>query len=185
MIRLFDILFAILGLLLLSPIFVLIVFVLFIDTGSPIFSQKRIGRNRVVFTVFKFRTMDARTEDVATHLVDPSLVTPLGKCLRRFKVDELPQLWNVLKGDMSLVGPRPCLTNQRDIIKEREKLGIFDALPGITGLAQIKNVDMSDPRRLSMTDKQMLESLSIYIYFRYIFLTLFGKGHGDHLNDIE
>ena len=183
--RLFDILFAILGIIILSPILILIVLMAFLDTGSPIFSQKRIGRNQVVFTLFKFRTMDVQTKNVPTHLVDSNLVTPFGKLLRRLKLDELPQLWNVLKGDMSLVGPRPCLTNQYDLIKEREKLGIFEVSPGITGLAQIKKIDMSDPKILSVIDKKMLESLSIYTYFKYIFLTLFGKGLGDHVNDVQ
>ncbi|MEH6562611.1 MAG: sugar transferase, partial [Marinobacter sp.] len=112
-----------------------------------------------------------------------SLVTPLGRFLRKTKLDELPQLWNVLKGEMSLVGPRPCLFNQEHLIAEREKRDVLKARPGITGLAQVNEIDMSTPALLAETDERMLKSLSVKNYFRYIFQTVSGKGAGDRVKD--
>src|SRR5690606_6717009 len=133
MLRFFDITFAALGLTLLSPVLLALSLLGFWDTGSPIFRQVRVGRAQKPFTLVKFRTMRPDTVSVATHLADANAVTPLGRFLRRTKLDELPQLWNVLKGEMSLVGPRPCLFNQEELIKERAARGVFDARPGITG----------------------------------------------------
>ncbi|WP_237748668.1 sugar transferase [Nitrincola nitratireducens] len=151
----------------------------FFDTGSPIFRQTRVGRNLQPFTLVKFRTMKPETASVATHLANSSDITPFGHFLRRTKLDELPQLWNVLKGEMSLVGPRPCLFNQQELIQEREALGVFNVPPGITGLAQVNNVDMSTPAKLAAMDQQMIQNLNLRQYFRYIFLTVLGKGQGD------
>lgn len=123
--------------------------------------------------------MELKTESVATHLVDRSAITPLGRILRRTKLDELPQLWNVLQGEMSLVGPRPCLPGQQEVIAERNKRGVFDVRPGITGLAQVRRIDMSTPKLLAETDAKMLETLDIWRYYFYIFQTLRGKGSGD------
>ena len=119
------------------------------------------------------------TASVATHLADASEITPLGAFLRRTKLDELPQLWNVLKGDMSLVGPRPCLSSQTELIRERKSRAVFKARPGITGLAQINRIDMSTPRLLVRTEAFMLKNLTIQNYFKYILLTVLGKGAGD------
>jgi lipopolysaccharide/colanic/teichoic acid biosynthesis glycosyltransferase len=105
----------------------------------------------------------------------------VGAFLRRTKLDELPQLWNVFKGEMSFVGPRPCLFNQFDLIKERESCGVFNAKPGITGLAQVNNIDMSTPKFLAETDARMLKDLTVSAYFNYIFMTLCGKGAGDRV----
>jgi len=123
--------------------------------------------------------MQPETVSVASHLVDASLITPLGAFLRRTKLDELPQLWNVLKGEMSLVGPRPCLFNQSELIKERASLGVFIVRPGITGLAQVNNIDMSTPKLLAETDAHMIKELTVSAYFKYIFMTVCGKGSGD------
>ncbi len=181
MLRVFDMFFAFFGLLFGLPILLLISIIGLFDTGSPIFLQKRVGRNKKPFTLIKFRTMKKDTASVGTHLADTSAITPLGGFLRRTKLDELPQLWNVLTGDMSLVGPRPCLFNQEELIAEREQRGVLNARPGITGLAQINEIDMSTPELLAETDAKMLENLSIGLYFRYILATVTGKGAGDRV----
>ena len=182
MTRLFDICFALLGLLFLSPVLLLLWVIAWFDNRSPLFKQTRVGRNQAPFVLVKFRTMQLDTASVATHLADASAITPFGGFLRRTKLDELPQLWNVLWGDMSLVGPRPCLFNQQELIAERAALGVFNVRPGITGLAQIQGIDMSTPELLAKTDAEMIESLSLADYFRYIFLTVLGKGSGDRVN---
>jgi lipopolysaccharide/colanic/teichoic acid biosynthesis glycosyltransferase len=151
------------------------------DTGSPLFRQERVGRYQKPFTLLKFRTMRPDTASVASHLADVSAITPFGSFLRRTKLDELPQLWNVLKGEMSLVGPRPCLFNQTELIKERASLAIFDVRPGITGLAQVSNIDMSTPMLLAETDASMLRNLTLRMYFKYIFMTVAGRGAGDRI----
>ena len=112
-------------------------------------------------------------------------MTPIGHFLRRSKLDELPQLWNVLKGEMSLVGPRPCLFSQEELIGERERLGAFAVRPGITGLAQIRGIDMSTPQLLAETDAEMLTSLGIQEYFQYLWWTVLGKGSGDRIKKAE
>jgi lipopolysaccharide/colanic/teichoic acid biosynthesis glycosyltransferase len=125
--------------------------------------------------------MKPNAASVATHLADPNAVTKLGAVLRKTKLDELPQLWNVLWGDMSLVGPRPCLFNQRELIAERAARKVFDIRPGITGLAQVQGIDMSTPVLLAETDAQLLATLTPSTYMRYIFATIFGAGSGDRL----
>jgi O-antigen biosynthesis protein WbqP len=151
------------------------------DNRSPLFRQERVGRYQKPFVLVKFRTMRPETASVATHLADASSVTSFGQFLRRTKLDELPQLWNVLRGDMSLVGPRPCLFNQEELIAARAARRVFDARPGITGLAQVQGIDMSTPELLAETDAEMLASLGLKDYFRYIFLTFLGKGAGDRV----
>lgn len=181
MIRAFDLLLSLTGLTLGLLPMLLLLFIGWMDTGSPIFRQERVGRNQRLFTLVKFRTMKPGTASVATHLAEASAITPFGRFLRSTKLDELPQLWNVLRGEMSLVGPRPCLPNQEELIQERASRGVFNVRPGITGLAQIQAVDMSSPRLLAKIDAQMIESFSLRNYFRYIFFTLVGKGAGDRI----
>ena len=180
-IRLLDILFAILGLAVLFPLFLLLFLAGWRDTGSPLFRQPRLGLGQVPFVLTKFRTMAIGTHSVATHLVDGNSVTRFGGFLRKTKLDELPQLWNVLKGDMSLVGPRPCLPSQQVLIQARAKRGVFAVRPGITGLAQVRGIDMSTPELLAETDAKMLERFSVRQYFHYIFLTISGRGAGDRV----
>lgn len=179
MIRILDFFLAAIGLVLLSPLILLIMILGWFDTQSPLFRQERVGQEKQSFVLVKFRTMRSETASVASHLADISAITTLGHFLRRTKLDELPQLWNVLKGEMSLVGPRPCLFNQQELIAEREQRGVYKARPGITGLAQIRGIDMSTPKLLAETDARMLKKLSLRNYLRYIFLTILGKGSGD------
>lgn len=181
MIRLFDFVFSLLGLVVGFPVLLLLTVIGLFDTGSPIFSQKRVGRNKRPFTLVKFRTMKKDTASVASHLASADAITSFGRFLRRTKLDELPQLWNVLKGEMSLVGPRPCLFNQEELVAEREQRGVLAVRPGITGLAQVNDIDMSTPRLLAETDQKMLENLTLGAYFRYIFMTVAGKGAGDRV----
>lgn len=174
-----DIVFSLLGLVVGLPVLVVIYLVGLFDTGSPLFMQKRVGRHQKPFTLVKFRTMRVGTASVASHLADTHTITPMGRFLRRTKLDELPQLWNVLWGDMSLVGPRPGLFNQHELLQARAEHGVFAARPGITGLAQVNGIDMSTPELLAQTDAKMLGTLTVSSYFRYIFQTVLGGGQGD------
>ena len=179
--RFFDIVFSAVGLILTSPLLLILTILGIFDTGSPIFRQERVGKNKKSFVLVKFRTMQLNTESVASHLASTTSITRFGHFLRRAKLDELPQLWNVLKGEMSLVGPRPCLFSQEELIQERGTRNVFDVHPGITGLAQVNGIDMSTPKLLAQTDQKMMESLSVKTYLRYIFMTIAGKGAGDRV----
>jgi len=181
MLRLFDFIFSLFGLLCLWPILLVLVIVGYFDTGSPIFLQTRVGRYKKPFTLIKLRTMSVGTVSVVTHEVDKANITKLGHFLRKTKLDELPQLINVVKGEMSLVGPRPGLFEQTDLITEREKLNVYNMRPGITGLAQINEIDMSTPALLAEWDNKMIQTITIKDYFYYIFATLTGSGSGDRV----
>lgn len=180
-IRILDFLFALCGLICASPVLLVLFIIGLFDTGSPIFRQVRVGRHQKPFVLVKFRTMKPDTASVASHLASASAITPFGSFLRRSKLDELPQLWNVLKGEMSLVGPRPCLFNQEELIQERASRNVFVVRPGITGLAQVNTIDMSTPVLLAQTDAKMIESLTLKDYFTYILQTITGKGAGDRV----
>ena len=182
MLRFFDIILSSIGLIIGLPLFFIIILLALFDTGSPFFLQKRVGQNRKPFILFKFRTMNKDTISVASHLASTSSITPLGRFLRKTKLDELPQFWNVLKGDMSLVGPRPSLFNQEELIKARERLNVYAVRPGITGLAQVNDIDMSTPKLLAITDAEMISKITVANYFKYIFLTFSGKGQGDRVH---
>jgi lipopolysaccharide/colanic/teichoic acid biosynthesis glycosyltransferase len=183
MIRIFDFLFALIGFIILFPIMILIFLIGLFDTGSPLFFQERMGRNKKPFTLVKFRTMHKNTASKATHLMSKSAVTPFGGFLRKTKLDELPQLFNVIVGDMSLVGPRPNLLNQDELIRLRDELNVYSVRPGITGLAQINEIDMSTPKLLAQTDSDMINTLHFTMYFSLIVQTVFGKGSGDRVNN--
>ncbi len=181
LLRLFDIVFAASGLVFGFPVLLLIYLLGLFDTGSPLFLQERVGRNKKPFTLVKFRTMQVNTASVASHLASASSITRMGGFLRKTKLDELPQLWNVLKGEMSLVGPRPNLFNQHELIAERDALGVYNVRPGITGLAQVNEIDMSTPKLLAETDARMIREMSLGNYFRFIVQTVTGKGSGDRV----
>jgi O-antigen biosynthesis protein WbqP len=177
--RAFDTVASTLFLLFFWPVLLLIIVAIrFQDPGSAVFAQVRVGKQGRLFTCYKLRTMYSGTLNMPTHKVGASSVTPLGKQLRRFKIDELPQLLNVIIGDMSLVGPRPCLPSQTELIEARRKLGVLDVLPGITGLAQVNGVDMSDAVRLAEIDAQYVRTQSLMGDFKLILSTLRGRGVG-------
>lgn len=181
MIRLLDILFSFFGLIFALPFLLVLFIVGLFDTGSPIFKQERVGQHKKPFTLIKFRTMSVDTVSVASHLASAASVTPFGKFLRKTKLDELPQLWNVLKGEMSLVGPRPGLFNQIELTQMREAKHIYTVRPGITGLAQLSEIDMSTPELLANTDRKMIDNLNVNNYLKYIIMTVVGKGSGDRV----
>ncbi len=181
MIRAFDIFLAFFALILLSPLIIFLFLIIFFENNSPFFYQRRVGRNMKKFTLVKFRTMKIGTVSCATHLVDSAKITKIGGILRRTKLDEIPQLFNVLKGEMSFVGPRPCLPSQLKLIELRNEYNLYKYLPGITGLSQINGIDMSKPKLLSKTDYQMMHKFNFYKYIYYIFLTFLGSGYGDRV----
>ena len=149
--------------------------------GPIIFKQSRVGKNLANFSCWKFRTMTEDTKDAASHLINPNSVTKWGKFLRRFKVDELPQIKNIIVGEMSLVGPRPCLPSQLELIDERKNKGVFSVLPGITGLAQINGIDMSKPKLLAMTDAEYLATRSLILDLKLIWKTAMGRNLKDQV----
>lgn len=164
-------------------VFAIVWAVIRLDTPGPaLFRQARVGRNGRIFTCYKFRTMFVTTPEVATHEVSRHAVTRAGALLRRTKLDELPQLFNVLIGQMSLVGPRPCLPNQHELIAERQARGVLAIRPGITGLAQVNDIDMSDPRRLAEWDWRYLRERSIWLDVKILIGTVLGGGAGDRVN---
>ena len=177
--RLVDVLVSLFIFILFLPVFVIILLLGYFDTGAPVFKQTRVGKYQQPFVLLKFRTMDVATKSVASHLANTASITKLGAFLRKSKLDELPQLLNVLKGDMSLVGPRPNLYNQEELIQERAQRHVYDVKPGITGLAQINNIDMSTPKLLAETDAKMVSEFSFKNYIRFLLLTFIGKGKGD------
>jgi O-antigen biosynthesis protein WbqP len=182
MIRILDLIFSLFGLLLTSPFLLVLYIISLFYTGSPIFMQERVGRNKTPFILIKFRTMKVDTASIATHLASTSSITPFGHFLRKTKLDELPQLWNVLIGDMSLVGPRPGLFNQEELTQARSAKNVYSIRPGITGLAQVNAIDMSTPELLAKTDKEMIDTLTLKNYFKYILMTVAGSGSGDRVH---
>ena len=177
--RLFDICAALLGLVLSLPLVAVAALAIRRESPGPaIFRQKRIGRWAREFTCYKLRTMYAGTADLPTHEAKVSAVTPLGHRLRKWKVDELPQLFNVLLGQMSLVGPRPCLPMQNLLIEARASRGVFAVRPGITGLAQVRGIDMSEPARLAAVDAEYVGSASFVGDLKLVLATVFGRGVG-------
>jgi lipopolysaccharide/colanic/teichoic acid biosynthesis glycosyltransferase len=172
MIRLFDIFFSLFGIIFFFPLLILLWIISLFDVGSPIFFQERVGYDQKIFKLIKFRTMPLNTKSVGTHLVRNIKFSSFAIFLRNSKLDEIPQLFNVFLGDMSLVGPRPCLLSQQKLINERKKRGVFRVRPGITGLAQVKSITMKTPTLLAKTDLQMNKQMNLYYYFYYIFMTI-------------
>ena len=175
--RAFDVFAALLGLIVFWPIIATAMIAIRLTSPGPcLFAQPRIGRRARQFTCYKLRTMHKGTPQLPTHEVASSVVTPLGSFLRRRKLDELPQLVNVLRGEMSIVGPRPCLPSQTRLIKARWRQGALDVLPGITGLAQVQGIDMTDTARLAKIDGLYVRTRSFSGDLWIIIQTLAGGG---------
>jgi lipopolysaccharide/colanic/teichoic acid biosynthesis glycosyltransferase len=149
--------------------------------GPGIFAQERVGRRGRFFVCYKFRTMRVGTPNRASHEVSVSAVTEIGHWLRRTKLDETPQLFNVIAGQMSFVGPRPCLPSQVALIEARRRRGVLEMTPGITGLAQINEIDMSDPDRLSRWDERYLKLQGLVPDLKILLATVRGRGGGDRV----
>ena len=151
--RIIDYITAFLGLIFFSPLMIIIALLIRAGSKGPaVFRQIRVGKGQKPFICLKFRTMKQDTPHLPSHEVGASSITPLGAILRRTKLDELPQLINVLAGNMALVGPRPCLPTQEELIKARAREGAFAVLPGITGAAQVQGVGMQETERLAIID---------------------------------
>jgi O-antigen biosynthesis protein WbqP len=174
--RMLDLAIAVPGLLVAVPIIAVVALLIRATSRGPaIFAQPRVGRNGAPFLCYKLRTMYADTPSVPTHEAQARAVTPLGHLLRRTKLDELPQLWNVVKGEMTMVGPRPCLLTQEELIDHRRRLGVLAAPPGITGLAQLRGIDMSQPKLCAETDAEYLSRWSVALDLQLMVKTLRGR----------
>ncbi|MGD9668416.1 MAG: sugar transferase [Hyphomicrobiaceae bacterium] len=175
--RALDVAGALAGIAVLWPLAILIAIAIKLDTRGPaLFVQKRVGRDERVFRCLKFRSMHLDTPERATHYSTAADVTCTGHVLRRTKLDELPQLFNVLAGDMSLVGPRPCLPTQAALIEARRRLAVFRVRPGITGLAQVNGIDMSEPKLLAQVDAEYVAQADTLFDLRLILASLPGLG---------
>ncbi|MDP4119775.1 MAG: sugar transferase [Bacillota bacterium] len=188
--RLFDFLLALVIFVVILPFFALISLLIIIESPGPVFfKQKRVGKNKNLFYILKFRTMRKETPgDVATHLLNnpTQYITKVGRLLRKFSIDEVPQLINILKGEMSFIGPRPALWNQFDLIELRDKYGANNVLPGLTGLAQIKGRDELPLEEKACYDGlysknlSLLQDLKIFLITPFVVLTArgFSDNHG-------
>lgn len=178
--RLFDLAVALPAAVVAFPVCLILLAAVRMETpGSPLLIQRRVGRLQRPFRMFKIRTMYRDTPVVASHEAGQARITPLGAVLRRFKLDELPQLLNILLGDMSFVGPRPCLPTQDLLVTERSRRSIFTVRPGITGPGQIAGLDMSTPIALSDVEAEYFSRATLRSDLAIIFATLSGSGRGD------
>lgn len=174
--RLIDILLSLIGLIVLSPVFFVLIIAIKIDSKGPVlFKQKRAGKGKTHFNIFKFRTMRIDTpKDMPTHLLEnpEKYITKIGKLLRKTSFDELPQIINILKGEMSIIGPRPALWNQYDLIEERDKYGANDVPPGLTGWAQINGRDELPIYIKARLDGDYVKRMSFWIDMKCFFGTI-------------
>jgi O-antigen biosynthesis protein WbqP len=175
--RAVDLVLSIIGVIVLFPVLFIIAIVIKLDSKGPIlFRQKRVGKNKSYFQILKFRTMKVEApDDAPTHLLtNPEHhITKVGRVLRKTSLDELPQLFNIIKGEMTIVGPRPALWNQYDLIEERDKYGVNHVTPGITGFAQINGRDELDIEDKARLDGEYVDSMSIWVDIQCLFKTVF------------
>ena len=173
--RLFDFLMSLIAIIILSPVILIVALAIkFTSPGPILFKQRRIGKDNFEFEIYKFRTMRIDTPNVPTHLLEnpQQWITPIGKFLRKTSLDELPQLFNILKGEMSIVGPRPALYNQLDLKEMRTEVGVHKLVPGLTGWAQINGRD-EIPLKLKVDlDKEYLDRKSFFFDIKIIFMTV-------------
>jgi O-antigen biosynthesis protein WbqP len=173
------------SLLAISPFLIILFLVIIIEDGLPaIFIQERVGINKKIFRLLKIRTMKKNTPQAGTHDVDQSHVLRCGKIIRKFKLDEFLQLINVLRGDINLIGPRPCLENQRELVNERDRYGLFLIKPGITGLSQVCGYDMSN-KKLAFVDSLYIQKKSFLLDFKILIATLTGIFRKDLKRDFS
>ncbi|MFB5932471.1 sugar transferase [Peribacillus frigoritolerans] len=174
--RLIDIILSLIGLIVLSPIFLILIIAIKLESKGPVlFKQKRIGIHKTQFDILKFRTMRIDTpKDTPTHLLDnpKQYITKMGRFLRRTSLDELPQIWNIFIGQMSIIGPRPSLWNQYDLIAERDKYGANDVPPGLTGWAQINGRDELPIKVKAKLDGEYVENISFRMDVKCFFGTI-------------
>jgi len=171
--RAFDLVMSALALLLLLPLLGAVALVVFVDDGPPVlFKHKRVGKDEALFTLRKFRTMRRETPNTAqVKIVGEKPFTRTGKFLRRLSLDELPQLWNILKGEMSFVGPRPLIPEEEVIRKMRAAAGVYSVLPGLTGWAQVNGrASVNDEEKVAL-DAEYLERRSFWFDMRILFMT--------------
>lgn len=185
-VRSLDLSVALAVLIILVPIYLIFWLAIRLDSPGPaIFEQNRVGKEQIPFKLYKFRTMRRDTVAAATHEVSANAVTNIGKFLRRTKLDELPQAINLLRGDMTLVGPRPCLPAQKELVQARQLLGVFAMKPGITGYAQIRGIDMRYPHKLAEADFIYMSLKSLSLNLKIMLFTAFGRGSGDRVASFE
>ena len=173
--RLFDFVMSLIGIIVLSPIILIVALAVKLTSPGPmLFKQRRIGKNNNEFQIYKFRTMRIDTPNVPTHLLEnpEQWITPVGKFLRKASLDELPQLFNILKGEMSIVGPRPALYNQIDLKEMRTEAGVHKLVPGLTGWAQINGRDEIPLSLKVKLDKEYLEKKNFFFDIKIIFMTV-------------
>ena len=196
--RIFDLISSLVGIIVLSPIILIVAIVVKITSPGPIlFSQRRIGKDNKEFKIYKFRTMKIDTPNLPTHLLEKpeQWITPVGKFLRKTSLDELPQLINILKGEMSIVGPRPALYNQYDLKDMRTEVGVHKLVPGLTGWAQINGRDEIPLEEKVALDKEYMNMQSFWMDIKIIFMTVFkvaksegvseGSSKGGHSKSIQ
>lgn len=182
--RCIDIAFSLIGLIVLSPVFLIIIIAIKLDSKGPVlFKQKRVGIHKTHFNMLKFRTMRIDTpKDTPTHLLDnpEQYLTKMGKLLRKTSLDELPQIWNIFFGQMSIIGPRPALWNQYDLTEERDKYSANDVSPGLTGWAQINGRDELPIDLKSKLDGEYVEKISFWMDVKCFLGTILSvvKGEG-------
>lgn len=173
--RLIDIVLSLLGIIVLSiPMLIVALMIKIDDPGPAVFKQQRVGKDKKLFMLYKFRSMKVNTPDLPTHLLEnpEQYIIKIGKFIRRTSIDELPQLFNILKGDMSVIGPRPALWNQDDLIAERDKYGANDVRPGLTGWAQINGRDELEIPEKARFDGEYVEKLSFGFDLKCFFGTI-------------
>ena len=174
--RIIDIICSILGLIILIPVFLIVSIAIKIESKGPvIFKQKRIGKGKKYFTIYKFRTMRSDTpKDMPTHMLKNAngCITKVGNILRKTSLDELPQLVNILKGDMSIIGPRPALWNQDDLVEERDKYHANDIRPGLTGWAQVNGRDELEIPAKAKYDGEYVKNISLMFDIKIFFKTV-------------